>query len=176
MQRADFARTINWLLRRNEQQCDAWKFRPAQAPQGQLAADGFGRTFPAPRLQDVGEAREDLAGVHVAGRGAGGVHVAHHVVAQALRQLPVAHKLLRALHLRRMMTHQASKLVVVCASRALHQPPHWIMKALVCSPAHLRRGAQTLMICMPHDLHVRWSNLKDSGALGARQKGALALA
>lgn len=59
-------------------------------------SDGTLRT----RLKDVREAGEDVPGIRVARDGARGLHVPHDVVAEGLRQLPVAQKLLHALHLR----------------------------------------------------------------------------
>ena len=51
-------------------------------------------------LKDVREAGEDVPGIRVARDGARGLHVPHDVVAERLRQLPVAQELLHALHLR----------------------------------------------------------------------------
>ena len=52
------------------------------------------------RLKNVREAGEDVPGIRVARDGARGLHVPHDVVAERLRQLPVAQKLLHALYLR----------------------------------------------------------------------------
>jgi hypothetical protein len=94
--------------------------------QGRVKGPGVAAQPPPARarLQDVRQAREDLAGAGAAAGGrARGRHVAHHVVAQVPRQSPVAHKALRTLHLRR----RQSKGVVFDVDHKVGTPCCWLI-------------------------------------------------